>query len=61
MKELSSGVTDNVTALNRVLTNVKARGTWAEIQLESILTRPFPICMSRTISPKRAREWLSSR
>ena len=42
MKELSSGVTDNVTALNRVLTNVKARGTWAEIQLESILDQTIP-------------------
>ena len=31
MKELSNGVTANVTALNKVLTNVKARGTWAEV------------------------------
>ncbi|MBQ3005883.1 MAG: DNA recombination protein RmuC, partial [Clostridia bacterium] len=37
VKELSSGVTTNVSALNRVLTNVKARGTWAEVQLEAIL------------------------
>lgn len=42
MKELSSGVTTNVTALNRVLTNVKARGTWAEIQLEGILDQTIP-------------------
>ncbi|MBP9989073.1 MAG: DNA recombination protein RmuC, partial [Ruminococcus sp.] len=42
MKELSSGVTSNVTALNRVLTNVKARGTWAEIQLEGILDQTIP-------------------
>ena len=34
MKELSNGVTSNVTTLNRVLTNVKARGTWAEVELE---------------------------
>lgn len=42
MKELSSGVTTNVTNLNRVLTNVKARGTWAEIQLEGILDQTIP-------------------
>ena len=37
MKELSSGVTDNVTSLNRVLSNVKVRGSWADVQLENIL------------------------
>ena len=37
MKELSNGVTANVTSLNRVLTNVKARGPWAEVQLGTIL------------------------
>lgn len=42
MKELSGGVTENVSALNRVLTNVKARGTWAEIQLRSILDQTIP-------------------
>ncbi|MEG0545919.1 MAG: DNA recombination protein RmuC [Oscillospiraceae bacterium] len=42
MKELSSGVTDNVTTLNRVLTNVKARGTWAEVQLGGILDQTIP-------------------
>ena len=42
MKELSAGVTDNVTALNRVLTNVKARGTWAEVQLRSVLDQTIP-------------------
>ena len=42
MKELSNGVTANVTTLNRVLTNVKARGTWAEIQLGSILDETIP-------------------
>ena len=30
-------LTDDVTALQRVLTNVKARGTWAEVQLGNIL------------------------
>lgn len=33
MKELSTGVSD----LQRVLTNVKTRGTWAEVQLGNIL------------------------
>lgn len=42
MKELSQGVTDNVQGLNRVLTNVKARGTWAEYQLENILEQIIP-------------------
>ena len=42
MKELSTGVTQNVTSLNRVLTNVKARGTWAEIQLQGILDQTIP-------------------
>ncbi len=42
MKELSGSVTENVTALNRVLTNVKARGTWAEIQLGGILDQTVP-------------------
>ncbi len=42
MKELSTGVTDNVSSLNRILTNVKTRGTWAEIQLESILDQTIP-------------------
>lgn len=30
-------LTDDVTALQRVLSNVKARGTWAEVQLGNIL------------------------
>ncbi len=42
MKVLSSGVTENVTSLNRILTNVKARGTWAEVQLEGILNETIP-------------------
>lgn len=42
MQRLSSGVTQNVTALNRVLTNVKVRGTWAEVQLEGILDQTIP-------------------
>jgi len=42
MKEVSNGVTANVTALNKVLTNVKARGTWAEVQLGAILDQTIP-------------------
>ncbi len=42
MKEISSGVTDKVADLNRVLTNVKARGTWAEVQLGNILDETIP-------------------
>ncbi|MDE6751600.1 MAG: DNA recombination protein RmuC [Eubacterium sp.] len=42
MKELSSGVTDKVADLNKVLTNVKARGTWAEVQLGNILDETIP-------------------
>ena len=42
MKELSSGVTENVRGLNRILTNVKSRGTWAEVQLENILDETIP-------------------
>lgn len=42
MKELSGGVTDSVRGLNRVLTNVKARGVWAEAQLEEILNETIP-------------------
>ena len=42
MKELSNGVTANVASLNRVLTNVKARRTWAEVQLGAILDQTIP-------------------
>ena len=42
MKILSTGVTENVTSLNRILTNVKARGTWAEVQLEGLLNETIP-------------------
>ena len=42
IKELSGGVTENVKGLNRVLTNVKSRGTWAEVQLGNILDQTIP-------------------
>lgn len=38
MKELSTGV----TALNRIFTNVKTRGNWAETQLQGILDQIIP-------------------
>ena len=42
MKEMSGGITEHVTSLNRVLNNVKARGTWAEVQLKNILDQTIP-------------------
>lgn len=52
MKELSQGVTNNVTSLNRVLTNVKTRGTWAEVQLETLLDQTIPGMYVKNYSPK---------
>ena len=42
MQKLSSGVTESVNGPNRVLTNVKSRGTWAEVQLGNILDQTMP-------------------
>ena len=56
MKELSGGVTANVTALNRVLTNVKARGTWAEVQLGSILDQTIPGLYETNFAPRENSE-----
>lgn len=42
MQKLSPGVTESVNGLNRVLTNVKSRGTWAEVQLGNILDQTVP-------------------
>ena len=42
MNAMSGGITDSVSALNRVLTNVKSRGTWAEVQLKGILDQTIP-------------------
>lgn len=52
MKTLSAGVTD----LNRVLTNVKARGTWAEVQLERILEETIPGMYDKNVSVKSNAE-----
>ena len=42
MKEMSGGITEHVSSLNRVLSNVKSRGTWAEVQLKNILDQTIP-------------------
>ena len=53
MKELSSGVTD----LQRLLTNVKARGTWAEVQLGELLEQFLtPDQFLRNVSIRNNRE-----
>ena len=54
MKVLSTGVTENVTSLNRILTNVKARGTWAEVQLEGLLDQTIPGMFVRNYAPDPA-------
>ena len=56
MKELSQGVTTNVSTLNKVLTNVKARGSWAEVQLEGILDQTIPGRYVKNYSPKNNGE-----
>ena len=52
MKVLSTGVTENVTSLNRILTNVKARGTWAEVQLEGLLDQTIPGMYVKNFAPR---------
>lgn len=53
MKELASGVND----LQRVLTNVKARGTWAEVQLGNLLEQTLTAeQFERNVSPKGNNE-----
>ena len=51
MKELSTGMTENISSLNKVLTNVKARGTWAEYQLENILDETIPGMYEKNYTP----------
>ena len=51
MKEMSGGITEHVTALNRVLTNVKSRGTWAEVQLKNILDQTIPNMYAENYAP----------
>ncbi|MBQ9945493.1 MAG: DNA recombination protein RmuC [Clostridia bacterium] len=52
MKELSSGV----TALNRIFTNVKTRGNWAEAQLEGILDQIIPGMYVKNFRPDESRD-----
>ena len=52
MKELSGGV----TALNRVFSNVKTRGNWAETQLENILDQIIPGMYVKNYSPEGTRD-----
>ena len=54
MKEMSGGITDHVTSLNRVLSNVKTRGTWAEIQLKSILDQTIPTMYVENYAPSKS-------
>ena len=58
MKELSGGITQNVTSLNRVLTNVKARGTWAEYLLEGILDQTVPNMYVKNYQPTGHRDFV---
>lgn len=58
MKELSGGITANVTSLNRVLTNVKARGTWAEYQLEAILDQTIPNMYIKNFKPSSCNDFV---
>ncbi len=51
VKELSSGVTGSVNSLYRVLANVKARGTWAEVQLGSVLDQTIPGMYEKNFAP----------
>lgn len=53
MKVLSGNVTQNVNALNRVLTNVKTRGTWAEVQLDTILSGTIPGMYEKNVMPNK--------
>lgn len=56
MRNLSQGITTNVTSLNRVLTNVKTRGTWAEVQLGNILDQTIPNMYERNFAPAGGSE-----
>lgn len=58
MKELSGGITQNVSSLNRVLTNVKSRGTWAEYQLESILDQTVPNMYVKNFKPDGMKDFV---
>ena len=42
MRKMNDDVTKNVGQLNRLMSNVKSRGTWAEVQLGNILDETIP-------------------
>lgn len=52
MREISGGI----SALNRVLSGVKTRGTWAESQLETILDRTIPGMYVKNYRPNDSRD-----
>jgi Uncharacterized protein conserved in bacteria len=54
MKELSGGITTGISSLNRIMTNVKSRGTWAEVQLENILDQTIPGMYERNYAPRES-------
>ncbi len=57
MNAMSGGITDSVSALNRVLNNVKSRGTWAEVQLKGILDQTIPNMYVENYAPdEKSRE-----
>ena len=58
MKELSGGITQNVSSLNRVLTNVKARGTWAEYLLEGVLDQTVPNMYIKNFKPEGLKDFV---
>lgn len=51
MKEMNNDVTNNVTQLNRLMNNVKARGSWAEAQLGNLLDETIPGMYVRNYKP----------
>ena len=56
MRELSGSVSGSITDLSRILTNVKARGTWAEYQLEAILDQTVPGMYEKDFHPDGGRD-----
>lgn len=54
MKEISGGI----NTLNRVLTGVKTRGTWAETQLEGILDDIIPNMYVKNYAPEGSRDFV---
>ena len=55
MKESSKTITDSVATLNRLMSNVKERGTWAEVRLEHILESAMPGLYERNYKPDPKR------